>query len=403
MAAEIDNVEREFVLTEARQRGERFRLHAPGRTGTAFLDSVGRETLVFSPLAESTSRFRAGEGVSVHFRLHEQDFAFGAVVWKASGPRFELRPQGGLYRGLERRWPRIPEPSGLMAELLVPDCMATASFPRSLDFAEIIQPEETAGLDTKDLGSLIGSFRASASHLASSSRLRMLHDGAGPENRAEAVAARFGRILYVPAGWSPGFLERDPSGYDRLVTESMVLAAEGIEALSGETELFRFIRGEAREGIGSFLICPVVYWRSVVAFVQLANGPDRPRPLDDEAIRLAWVFSRQLAWFLRHHAYFGGEERQLAAKAEIHDASPGGLQISLDPELPLLRPGSRFDLRLHFPRGQLPCRARVTRRIERGGRIRYGLSLEGLAPLTLNALEKGFYGQSESLLPDERA
>ncbi|HUX42236.1 MAG TPA: PilZ domain-containing protein [Rectinemataceae bacterium] len=403
MAAEIDKVEREFVLTEAKQRGERFRLHAPGRTGSAVLDSVGRETLVFSPMRESAPRFRAGEGVSVHFRLHDQAFAFGAVVWKASGPRFELRPQGGLYRGLERRWPRIPDPSGLAAELLVPECEATAAFPRSLDFAEIIQPEETAGLDTSDLGSLVTSFRTAASRLASTSRLRMLHDGAGPENRAEAVAARFGRILYVPAAWAPGFMERDPSGQDRLVTEAMVLAAEGLESLGGDTELFRYVKGESREGLASLLVCPVVYWRSVVAFVHLANGKDRPRPLDDEAIRLSWVFSRQLAWFLRRHGYFGAEEHQLRAKAEIHDASPGGLQISLDPELPLLRPGSHFDLRLHFPRGQLPCRARVTRRVERGGRVRYGLSLEGLADSTRSALERGFYGQAEALSPDERA
>ncbi len=403
MAAEIDKVEREFVLTEAKQRGERFRLHAPGRTGMAVLDSVGRETLVFSPMRESAPRFRAGEGVSVHFRLHEQAFAFGAVVWKASGPRFELRPQGGLYRGLERRWPRIPDPSGLAAELLVPDCEGMTPFPRSLDFAEIIQPEETAGLDTRDLGSLVGSFRAAASRLSSTSRLRMLHDGTGPQNRAESVAARFGRILYVPAAWAPSFMERDPSGKDRLVTEPMVQAAEGLESLGGDTELFRYLKGEARDGLASLLVCPVVYWRSIVAFVQLANDKDRPRPLDDEAIGLAWTFSRQLAWFLKRHGYFGTEERQLAAKAEIHDASPGGLQISLDPDLPLLRPGSHFDMRLHFPRGQLPCRARVTRRVERGGRIRYGLSLVGLAPATQSALEKGFYGQSEALSPDERA
>jgi len=403
MAAEIDKVEREFVLSEARDKREHFRLHAPGRTGAAVLDLVDRETLVFSPLGRGEPRFRAGECVSVHFRLHDQAFAFGAVVWKSAGPRFELRSRGAMYRGLERRWPRIPEPEGLVAEILVPDCEATASYPRSLDFAEIVMPEETAGLDLSDLPNLIRSFGKQAGRLSSTSRLRMLRKSEAPETRAESIAARFGRMLYVPSTWFPKFMERDPSGQDRLVTEAMIAAAEGVECLTGDTDLFRFIKGEAREGRNSLLVCPVIYWRSVVGFVHLDNGQDRPRALEEDALRLAWTFSRQLAWFLRHHGYFGGSEQRLPARAEIHDASPGGLQVSLDPNFPLLRPGSSFDLRLLFPKGRLPCRARVARRIERGGRVRYGLSLEGLATSTVSALERGFYGAAEALAPGEKA
>lgn len=403
MAAEIDRVEREFLLSEARRRGERFRLHAPGRTGEATLEDMGPESLVFSPLAEGRPRLRAGEGVSVRFRLRDQDFAFGALVWKAAGPRFELRPTSPLYRGLARRWPRIPEPWGLKAEILVPHCEAVDAFPRSLDFAEIAPPEERAGLDIGDLGSLVASFRREAGKLSSSSRLRMLHEGEGPRGRAEAIAARFGRVLYVPSTWSPSFLERDPKGEDRLVTEAMVSAAEGVEAFTSDTELYRYIKGEAREGWASLLVCPVLYWRSVVAFVQLANGADRPRPLGDEALELAWIFSRHLAYFLKRHGYYGREDRRLPAPAEVLDASPGGLQISLGSDMPLLRPGSLFELRLHFPKGRLPCKARVTRRFERGGRIRYGLALEGLERNTVEALERGFYGAVPVLEPGLRA
>lgn len=403
MAAAIDRIEREFVLSEARSRGERFRYHAPGRTGAAVLEAVGKDTLVFSRLPGGLPQLKAGEGVNVRFQLREQAFSFDAVVWRSRENRFELRPQGPLYSGLERRWPRIPDPSGLAAEILMPDCEATATFPRSLDFAEIVKPEATDGLEVDDIVGLVRSFKNAANRLASMGRLRMLRDGEGPETRAEELAARFGRILYVPSTHEPSFLARDPSGLDRLVTETMVSAAEGVEALTEDTGLYRFIRGEAREGMHSILVCPVLYWRSVLGFVHLANAFDRPRPLEEDALRLAWAFSRQLAWFLRHHGYFGATERKLPAQAEIHDASPGGLQISLDPEMPLLRPGSTFELRLHFPKGKLPCKARVTRRVERGGRIRYGLSLEGLSDFTIGALERGFYGAERTLVPGERA
>jgi hypothetical protein len=396
VASRIDRVEREFIFRSAMDMNVPFRLHLPGRTCGALLSGLDRDTLRFRSEGGDTADIHAGESVNVIFGLHGQDFAFGTIVWRHSPRTFELRWPEAIYRSLSRNWPRVTEPAGLSAELLIPEGGPPEGYPRSADSGGFEQPECDLGLDATSLDRLVGSWKSLAAGLASTSRVRMLHPGDGPENGAEAIAARLGRLLFVPSTSGLLLPPVDPWGDGRLITAEQAENSEGIAALDGSSPLYAFIREKAEEGIASFAISPVVYVRSVVAFVHLVNGPERPRTLGLDAVELAWSFSRHLAWFLRKHGYFKDREGPRLETASVIDASPGGVQVGLGPDAPLLHPGACFDLRLVFPRGRLECKARVTRRVDAAGRCRYGLSLEELAPATVNALALGFYGRGEA-------
>ena len=401
MAAKIDRVEREFILKSATEAKAPFKFRAAGRTRTAILSGFDSENLRFQSPSTEGPMLMAGERVNVFFCLHGQDFAFGGVVWKSSP--LELRSSEALYRSLDRHWPRVPNPAGLRAEILLPNGASPRGYPLSKDYCEVEQPEDASGLDVGSLDRLVDSFRSRVALLSTASRLRMLREEDESLDPAETAAAKLGRVLFVPSTWGDPLPDTDAWGDGRLITQEMAENHEGIASLDGSSPLRRHIATASIEGINSFIVSPVLYYRSVVAFVHVINGPERPRALDPQAVELAWSFSRNLAWFLKRHGYFKGREGPKAEQAQIIDACPSGLQVLLGHEAPLLRPGSHFAMKLHFPKGQLPCKARVTRRVDAAGRCRYGLSLEDLAPSTVDALAKGFYGHDGKLDPRSRA
>jgi len=396
VAAEIDRIEREFIFKTAVDTGIPFRFHAPGRTSEALLEGFDKEALRFQPLAGGGRSLRGGERVAVNFSLHGQAFAFGGLVWK-SGPRtLEIRLPEAIYRSLARRWPRVPEPTSLRAEILVPEGAAPSGYPTCAEYSGIEEPGTAGGLDLSSLDTFIKDFRKAATRLSGSSRLRMLKKGEEPADPLEEITAALGRSLFVPSTWGRQPRAADPWDDGRLISPVMVEDYEGIASLGGDAYLAAHLRSLADEGVNSLIVSPVIYYRSVIAFVSLVNGPGRPRPLEIDAVELAWNFSRGLAWFLKRHDYYKSGTEGRPENAEVLDASPAGLQVALGPQVPLLHTGASFDLTLTFPKGRLPCKARVKRRLDEEGRARYGLSLEGLTPSVVDALALGFYGNRET-------
>ena len=222
----------------------------------------------------------------------------------------------------------------------------------------------------------------------------------GPADLAEEMAARIGRALFVPSTLGP-LPQTDPYPSGRIITRDMAEEFEGPSAVAQGSKLAAYLRGRAAEGLYSGLWCPVVYYRYAVGLVLMANGPERPRPLDFRALDLAWEFSRILAWFLKRYAYFAGSDAASGTRrGGIVDASPSGLLAALPSEAKrdsggAMAMGSVIKLRLLLKDKVIVCSGKIARRYDEGGMSLCGLAFVDLSAQDMAALSLGLYGEDE--------
>jgi hypothetical protein len=216
----------------------------------------------------------------------------------------------------------------------------------------------------------------------------------GPSDVAEEMAARMGRVLYVPSALGALPLT-DPYPVGRIVTRDMAeeyeasaTAASSLMRTPG-SQLSAYLRNRAAKGQGSALWCPVVYYRYTVGMVLMSNGADRPFSLDFGAVDLAWEFSRILAWFLKRHGYFASSDSEVATsmpyRGGIIDASPSGLLAELPVGGPTVEQGTVIRLRLGLRDRGIVCSGKVARRFNEGG-----MSFCGIAFMDLSAQDRAF-------------
>ncbi len=395
MGSKIGPVERDLILDATRKEESPVMLHAPGRSWECRIAGVDAVAIAFGKAQELPPSFLPGERITTRISHKGQEFAFDSTLHKSMGHLISLKKPEALWRGLERRWPRLASPKGLRVDLLLPDAAVPAHFPKSEVFRDPGQPGESGGLDLSNLEALVTSFRKKAETLSSGAALRMLREDSSPPSCAEEIAGLLGRMLFVPSTLGNPFPVMTPYADDRLIVRDMLQSRQWLTSGEHAARFADFLHDLAEEGTASFIISPVVYNCSVIGFVHLHNGAERARPLERAALDLAWSFSRHFASFLKRHGYYRDQEGFKAERAEVLDATPVGLRVSLGAHSPRLDLGARFDLRLAFPKGELSCMGLIARHYEIDGRNQYGLALEGLPLKTVNALARGYYGRPE--------
>jgi hypothetical protein len=397
VAVKIDRVEREFILGAATEGKTSARIQAAGRTLSCKLSSAGKDRILLSPTGGESPALAHRERVSVYFDYAGQGVAFDAPVIKAGKEGIELGLPDAMYRSLSRRWPRVPPPNGLVVDFLLPDAELVLDCPTSEEWADVELPELREGLDSRDMASLVQSFKDKAQTMASEGRVTMFKDKP-PADVAEEMASRLGRVLYVPSTLSAIPLA-DPYPAGRIVTREMAEDFEGPSALAGGSRLAGFLSSRSAVGLRSAIWCPILYYRYAIGIVYMANGADRPRALDFSAVDLAWEFSRVLAWFLKRHGYFAAAAATVGQgdRGSVLDASPSGLLAALPMEGPRLGQGSTVNLRLVFGDKQVVCPARIARRYEEGGSRFYGLAFQGLSAADMALIGRGLYGDFDAV------
>ena len=393
MAVRIDRIEREFILSTAVESKTEARLRAAGKSMKCLVANLSNKSVGFMP-ADGDLPFAPRERVSVCFDFRGQAVAFEAPVLKSALGIVELGLPEAMYRSLSRRWPRVSAPADLSVEFILPDAELTLDCPESESWADVELPELRQGLDSHSLSALVESFKGKASEIASEGRVIMYKDK-GPADVAEEMAAKFGRTLYVPSTLGP-LPEADPYPVGRIITRGMADEFEAPSAVAQGSKLAAYLQGRATEGLKSGLWCPVIYYRYAVGLVYMANGPERPRALDFEAVDLAWEFSRILAWFLKRHGYFadsgiGAEPR----KGSIIDASPAGLLAAIPSGRSSIEQGSIIRMRLILKDKSIVCSGKVARRYDEGDMSFCGIAFMDLSAQDTSLLWIRLYGEGE--------
>lgn len=393
MAVRIDKIEREFILGSAAEAKTEARLRASGRSIKCRVVAADGGRVGFE-IGSGAAAFSARELVSVCFDFRGQAVAFDAPVLKFAANIVELGLPESMYRSLSRRWARVSQPKSLSVDFLLLDTELNLDCPESDEWVDVELPELRAGLDSSNLSALIESFKAKASRIASEGRVVMYKDR-GPADIAEEMAARTGRVLYVPS--TLGALPHmDPYPAGRIVTRDIADDFEGAGKVAQGSKLSAYLRARAAEGLSSGLWCPVIYYRYAVGIVHIANGPDRPMALDFGAVDLAWEFSRILAWFLKRHGYFAESAGGASPKrGSIIDASPAGILAALPVGGPKIELGTVIRLRLGLKDKSIVCSGKVARRYNEGGMSFCGIAFMDLSAQDTATLSLSLYGEEE--------
>jgi PilZ domain len=396
VAVRIDRVEREFILSTAAEAKIAARLRAEGRSLRCRVVDFDAGSLGFAIDGEGPS-FSPREQVSVSFDFRGQAVAFDAPVISSASGHVELEMPQSMYRSLSRRWARVMKPKNLSVDFILPDAELSLECPISDEWVDVELPELRAGLDSSNLASLVDSFKAKASAMASEGRVVMYKDR-GPADYAEEMATKMGRILYVPS--AVGALPHaDPYPAGRIITQAMAADFEGLDAFAEGSKLSAYLGERAAGGFHSGIWCPILYYRYAVGIVQIANERDRPQALDFGAVDLAWEFSRVLAWFLKRHGYFVETAGSAAAakRGSIVDASPAGLLVVLPSGGPKIEQGSVIRLRLGLKDRGVVCSGKVARRYDEGEEKYCGIAFMDLTAQDKAMLSLDLYGEEEGI------
>jgi hypothetical protein len=398
VAVRIEMVEREFILGSAAESGIPARLQASGRTLSCRITKIEKEGIKLATAAGQAG-FSPREKVSVFFDFRGQTVVFDSRVTGSGKTTIELEAPESMYRSLQRRWPRVPNPQGFTVDLMLPGAGLELDCPEARQWTEVERPESYPGLETASLQALVDSFKSLASSISDEGRV-VMYKGRGPADFAEEMAARLGKALYAPS-FGDGLPVEDPYAPKRIVTKDMAEDYEGPESLAGHSKLAACFGGKSLDGLSSALWCPVSYYRYTVGMVILQAGGGRQ--LGFEAVDLAWDFSRLLAWFLKRHRYFASmEEARAKGKGAVVDASPAGILVRLPADGPGAQPGTALKLALGHRGKNLVCDARIARFYDEGKTRYYGIAFREL-PLEESAvLASELYG-GEASMPAEGA
>lgn len=390
MAVRIEKVEREFILVTAAESKMELRIQAPGILLKSRILSAGDGKLVLS-LPDAAPRFAPRAAISIFFDFRGQGVAFESSVIRHSDGTLELGYPECMYRSLSRRWPRVPAPRDITVEFLLPDAQLKLDCPESEEWTEVELPELREGLDSQSLAALVDSFKVKASGQASEGRVVMYKDKE-PTDIAEEMAAKFGRVLYVPSTLS-SLPIGDPYPSGRIVTLEMASDLEGPQAAAMGSKLSILLKELAAEGVSSILWCPVLYYRYVVGMVVMSRTEGA---LDFGAVDLAWEFSRVLAYFLKRHGYFADSgEGEGPTVGTVVDASPSGLLAAVPRRGPNFSTGSALQLRLGVRGKSIVCSAKIARRYEEGGTRFYGIAFTELPASDMALISTGLYGDAD--------
>ncbi len=393
MAVKIDVVEREFILGSAVEKGIPARLQAAGRTADCRLAEVGKESVRLA-LEGEPPVLHPRERVSVYFDFRGQGVFFESRVRRAGAEGPELDLPDSMFRSLQRHWPRVRSPRGISVELLLPDAGFELPCPESREWSEVEKPEIGPGLDAASLEHLVSSFKESAQAVADEGHV-VMYKGREPADRAEEVAARIGRVLFLPTLPGPIPAE-EPFPGSGIVTRDQAQDLEGYELPLERSRLGRCLASKAEAGIGSALWCPVSYYRYTVGMVMLSIGSGHS--LGREALDLARDFSRMLAWFLKRHGYFASiEDARKRGAGDIVDASPSGLLVRMPADGAGIKEGSTFSLALFHGGRNVVCDVRVARSYDEGKARFYGLAFRGLPESETASLADELYGAAVEL------
>ena len=213
-----------------------------------------------------------------------------------------------LIKNLERKYERVVPPANVAIHFISKGQKIMLDFPRSEEYNPAQKPAAIDEIENTSLQGLISDFRKKVGEIVSSETIKMFR-GKMPENFEERSISRFGKMLYIPQTESYKF-ELDRVGDIEVIDQSKIKAQlhdEGTLKKNLDLKIESIIAEKRSEDIFSELFCPILYREYVPGYIRLTNNYEKRRAISEALVEYVDQFSKILAYSLKIHGYFKGE------------------------------------------------------------------------------------------------
>jgi len=396
MATSLKRIEKEFILTSARDDKIKLLLIAGSGEWPVMITDLGPDKISFSH-SMPLRLLRKGAVYEFRFVYREQPMAFRAKAIEAKEGSLSAELPASVYKNLGRRYSRRPPPAEFAVSFSFRGDRFDLSFPTTRNYEPVEEPEPSSSFDPHDIRALIADFNERASEYASERAVRMFKDRK-PESVEERLIVRTGRIYYLPTALG-GLPEVDPYVSPRIVTRSMFgdfLHEQGLREDLVQDEIAAFEHEKRNAGVLSELMIPLLFQEYVIGYVYLQNKQQGKPPFDLAVLETFLQFAKVLAYSLKINGYFRNAPKKPSDyQADVVDISAGGLMFSNASKdlASALLPGSSLDLDIKVGERSAKARALVKRTFRDAARVYYGLEYEEMAPEDFRFLFEALYGR----------
>jgi hypothetical protein len=393
----IGRIEKEFILSAVRDKGMPVDVHGDKKLDTAkvFRFDSGSISLVkedgdFSP-------YREEEPIRIFFSYYGHTMTFESFVEKTERSLIQIRYPKLMIKNLERKYERVPPPEGAKASFVIQGQQIVLDFPRSRNYEPLQEPVFNEDFDVTSIQKLTDSFRSKIGRIAEDNRIRMFRDNE-PETFEEKCITRFGRVLYIP-DTNRSFSQEEMYGSTRIISRDMlkeVLIEEGTNPNNVHLRMSAILTEKSDEGIFSEIYCPILFQDYVTGYIYLMNGEEKRKGFSEELVDYVSQFSKVLAYSLKLHGYFKGEEPMAEEYVpEIVDVSASGMLFAhpsphLADQFGLY---TDFDLILTFENRKMTIPSRVMRKFSEEDLYYYGILFLEIQPEDFRYLFDYIYGR----------
>jgi hypothetical protein len=376
MATKITGIERDFILKTAMADKIPVRLHNARQAAQGLITEIGKELLTLETVPDWLG-FQSWDRISGYLTFRDQSIGFKTKVRKVEGKKLFMAIPETAYRGLERKYVRVPPPHGLDVKMYLQSGEFALNFPVCEEYSAVELPQYNDAFDVSTMNSLVDSFKKRIDPVSSENKTIMFRKRQ-PESFEEVLLSRLGKTLYIPSTRS-GLPTSDPYPEGRLITRNMEEDYEGAEYFLSGSKMEKLLLEKTANSIHSEIWVPVLYYQYVVGYVYVCNRDDRRVSFDLSIVDLVFEFSRILAYFLKSHNYFNDKavnKERTPLGATIMDISASGMLIAMPQESMkiMLKTQSSIELEFKLNGKTLHWQARVMRRYSDEKNLFYGLS-----------------------------
>ncbi len=398
MGVAVGRIEREFIIKSSFDKGLPVTVHGNQSERDALIVDFNEREICLQKKDESAwIEFKNQDKLSIFISYYGHVMAFESQVLSLESKKMVVEFPKNLIKNLQRKYERVPPPSGIHASFVLKGSKITLNFPKTEEFNPATKPEVSIKFDSTSIEDLMSDFRGKVKELVSTNRITMFRDKE-PSSFEENLIARYGQAFYIPSSDGP-LPEEEIVPECAIITRRMVgkfLEDEGTQKANIALRIRRILDEKGENGINSELYCPILYHEYVIGYIYTANTGERKNSIGEDVLEYVCQFTKVLAYSLKMHGYFQSEKPEpITYDTNIIDISASGLLFAhssteLADELVLY---TDFEMVLQMGPRKLKVPARVMRKFREANMSYYGILFLDMPPEDFRFLFDFVYGR----------
>ncbi|MCL2180410.1 MAG: PilZ domain-containing protein [Treponema sp.] len=343
-------------------------------------------------------KMKHGFKLELLFNYRGQVIDFAAEVTSQPDDLIVCKAPDTLFKNLDRNYLRVDIPSDLKILFTFRGDRYNLSFPKVMEYENIMADELVRNLDPGNLSGLVKQITASLKNFADGYKIVNFKDKK-PDTMEERIVSETGKTLYIPS--TSGLLPKtDPYPRKRIITEELFkryLESTGVGAAYLDDNCARILRNKFEDGIFSDAWVPILFHEYVIGYIHVWTEKKERLPFDFSVLDTVYQFAKVLAFSLKENGYFErGKMQNEPFEGRIFDISASGLLFAYPLGTTLLSTlliDAELTVTIEAPYRTISVVARIVRRFKDKSMTYFGCRFINMAPEDMRFLFEHLYGR----------